>query len=60
MNSNLRRPLRDGPNFTIIGSKTGKIPLMSTRKREQVGFLSKIGILLYLQEIFASHFIKNK
>ena len=52
MNSNLHGPLRDGPDFTIIGSKTGEIPEMpplSTRKQEQVGFLCKIGILSYLQ-----------
>ena len=52
VNSNLHGPLRDGPDFTIIGSKTGEIPEMppmSSRKQEQVGFLCKIGILSYLQ-----------
>ena len=38
MNSNLHRPLRDGPNFTIIGSKTEKIPLLSTRNENRLNF----------------------
>ena len=42
VNSNMYGPLRDGPDFTIVSSKTGKIPEnppLSTRKQQQVYIL---------------------
>ncbi|KAL5250820.1 hypothetical protein ACHWQZ_G016531 [Mnemiopsis leidyi] len=39
VNSNMYGPLRDGPDFTIVSSKTGEIPEnppLSTRKQQQV------------------------